>query len=184
MPESAIADYITYWLEHFAEPSIRRTTYATYEGDVRLRIIPGIGKRKLKSLQAAHIRDVLTGLRTTCQCCEAFLSRTEARMFCAARRYNCRRPRCTLHLEPARDRCCGDDTRPLHLLSSNGPHHQTAALAAPGDRHTAELDPARRRHLRVFECGAVVRTKFVVTTVVKSTVRRDRHSAVRVNYLL
>jgi integrase len=65
----SVAEYMTYWLEHIAEPSIRRTTYATYEGDVRLHIIPGIGRRKLKSLQAAHIRDWLTSLRTTCQCC-------------------------------------------------------------------------------------------------------------------
>jgi integrase len=64
-----VADYMSYWLEHIAEPSIRRTTYATYEGDVRLHIIPGIGKRKLKSLQAAHIRTWLNELRTTCQCC-------------------------------------------------------------------------------------------------------------------
>jgi hypothetical protein len=27
-----VADYMAYWLEHIAEPGIRRTTYATYEG--------------------------------------------------------------------------------------------------------------------------------------------------------
>jgi integrase len=64
-----VSEYMTYWLEQIAEPSIRRTTYATYEGDIRLHIIPGIGKRKLKSLQAAHIRTWLNDLRTTCQCC-------------------------------------------------------------------------------------------------------------------
>lgn len=64
-----IAEYMSYWLDHIAEPGIRRTTYATYEGDVRLHIIPGIGKRKLKSLQASHIREWLNSLRTTCQCC-------------------------------------------------------------------------------------------------------------------
>jgi integrase len=63
-----VADYMAYWLQHIAEPSIRRTTYATYEGDVRLHIIPGIGKRKLK-LKAAHIRACLNDLRTTCQLC-------------------------------------------------------------------------------------------------------------------
>lgn len=47
----SVADHMTYWLANIAEPSIRRTTYATYEGDVRLRINPGIGMRKLKSLQ-------------------------------------------------------------------------------------------------------------------------------------
>jgi hypothetical protein len=36
--------------------SIRRTACATYEGDVRRHIIPGIGKRKLKTVQAAEIR--------------------------------------------------------------------------------------------------------------------------------
>jgi integrase len=60
---------MTYWLQHIAEPSIRRTTYATYEGDVRSHIVPGIGKRKLKALQATHIRAWLNQLRTTCQCC-------------------------------------------------------------------------------------------------------------------
>ncbi|MDC8974666.1 tyrosine-type recombinase/integrase [Mycobacterium marinum] len=64
-----VAEYMNYWLEHIAEPSVRRTTYATYEGDVRLHIIPGIGNRKLKSLQASHIRAWLTGLQTRCQCC-------------------------------------------------------------------------------------------------------------------
>ena len=64
-----VADYMTYWLENIAEPSIRRTTYATYEGDVRLHIVPCIGKRKLKSLQPADIRAWLTGLQTKCQCC-------------------------------------------------------------------------------------------------------------------
>ena len=64
-----VADYMAYWLEHIAEPSIRRTTYATYEGDVRLHIIPGIGKRKLKTLQASEIRLWLNQLRTRCQCC-------------------------------------------------------------------------------------------------------------------
>ena len=38
-----VAEYMKYWLQHIAEPSIRRTTYATYEGDVRLHIVPGIG---------------------------------------------------------------------------------------------------------------------------------------------
>ena len=39
-----VSEYMTYWLEQIAEPSMRRTTYATYEGDIRLHIIPGIGK--------------------------------------------------------------------------------------------------------------------------------------------
>ncbi|MGO9381511.1 MAG: N-terminal phage integrase SAM-like domain-containing protein [Mycobacterium sp.] len=64
-----VAEYMSYWLEHIAKPSIRRATYATYKGYVRLHVVPGIGNRKLKSLQAAHIRAWLTGLQTRCQCC-------------------------------------------------------------------------------------------------------------------
>ena len=64
-----VGDYMRYWLNEVAEPSIRRTTFTTYEGAVRLHIIPGIGKRKLKTLQAAHIRVWLNALRKTCQCC-------------------------------------------------------------------------------------------------------------------
>jgi hypothetical protein len=64
-----VGEYMAYWLEHIAEPSVRRTTYATYEGDVRLHIVPGIGRRKLKTLQASDIRRWLNQLRTRCQCC-------------------------------------------------------------------------------------------------------------------
>lgn len=64
-----VAEYMRYWLHEVAEPSIRRTTFTTYEGAVRLHIVPGLGRRKLKALQAAHIRSWLNGLRTTCQCC-------------------------------------------------------------------------------------------------------------------
>ncbi|MEU4803015.1 site-specific integrase [Actinosynnema sp. NPDC023587] len=64
-----VGEYLTFWLYQVAEPGIRRTTFTTYEGAVRLHIIPGIGKRKLKQLQAVHIRTWLNGLRTKCQCC-------------------------------------------------------------------------------------------------------------------
>ena len=64
-----VADYMSYWLEHIAEPSIRRTTYATYEGDVRLHIVPGIGKREAEVIAGGPHREWLTKLRTTCQCC-------------------------------------------------------------------------------------------------------------------
>lgn len=64
-----VGEYMHYWLYEVAEPSIRRTTFTTYEGAVRLHIIPGIGKRKLRALQAAHIRTWLNSLRTRCQCC-------------------------------------------------------------------------------------------------------------------
>lgn len=64
-----VAEYMRYWLNEVAEPAIRRTTFTTYEGAVRLHIVPGLGRRKLKALQAAHIRTWLNSLRAVCQCC-------------------------------------------------------------------------------------------------------------------
>lgn len=98
-----VADYMTYWLENIAEPSIRRTTYATYEGDVRLHIVPGIGKRKLKSLQPAHIRAWLTGLQTKCQCCGQGKDAARAEKFKA---------RCCA-LQPPQ--CCNDVLSPSSI---------------------------------------------------------------------
>ncbi|MGB0963874.1 MAG: hypothetical protein ACPGVY_14390, partial [Mycobacterium sp.] len=89
----SVADYMTYWLANIAETSIRRTAYATYEGDVRLRINPGIGMRKLKSVQASDLRLWLNPLRTRCQCCAP--GKDERRKL----------PRCCAKEEPA---CCRD----------------------------------------------------------------------------
>ncbi|MET8875587.1 tyrosine-type recombinase/integrase [Nocardia sp. NPDC004604] len=64
-----VRQYLGRWLTTVAEPSIRGTTFVTWEALVRLYMIPGIGKYKLKALQARHIRDWLNGLPTQCQCC-------------------------------------------------------------------------------------------------------------------
>ena len=129
-----VAEYMSYWLEHIAEPSIRRTTYATYEGDVRLHIIPGIGKRKLKSLQAAHIRTWLNDLRTTCQCC------TQGRD--AARKC----PRCCAMPSP---RCCNA------VLSASSIRHVLrvlrAALQDAVDEEMLSRNVARLVQLRVTD---------------------------------
>src|SRR6476660_4525130 len=58
-----------YWLTEIAQPSVRETTFSSYELLVRLYVVPGLGKRKLRALQAQHLRTWLNGLRTTCQCC-------------------------------------------------------------------------------------------------------------------
>ncbi len=129
-----VAEYMTYWLEHVAEPNIRRTTYATYEGDVRLHIVPGIGKRKLKTLQAAHIRTWLTQLRTVCQCCAQ--GKDTAR----------KTPRCCAMDQPT---CCND------TLSSSSIRHILRVLrAALQDAVEEELlnrNVARLVQLRVTD---------------------------------
>src|SRR5919206_1038324 len=64
-----VKDYLTYWLHQIAEPAVRRTTFASYEPLVRLYLIPGLGKRRLRDLRAPHIRTWLNTVAQTCQCC-------------------------------------------------------------------------------------------------------------------
>jgi integrase len=129
-----VAEYMAYWLEHIAEPSVRRTTYATYEGDVRLHIIPGIGKRKLKTLQAAEIRLWLNQLRTRCQCCAQGKDKTR------------QTPRCCAKDEPE---CCQD------LLSPSSIRHVLrvlrAALQDAVDEELLSRNVARLVQLRVTD---------------------------------
>ena len=132
-----VGEYMKYWLDHIAEPSIRRTTYATYEGDVRLHIVPGIGNRKLKSLQAAHIRVWLTGMQKTCQCClqgkDAARARTSKARCCAL----------------ASPRCCRD------VLSASSIRHilrvLRAALQDAVDEELLSRNVARLVQLRVTD---------------------------------
>ena len=107
---TTVRDYLEYWLYEVAEPAIRRTTFATYEGAVRLHIVPGIGKRKLKSLQAPHIRTWLNGVSEICQCCaqgkdakRATSPRQTARC-CAKDRPSVAR---TIFRQARSDTCCG-----------------------------------------------------------------------------
>ncbi|WP_082853972.1 MULTISPECIES: tyrosine-type recombinase/integrase [Nocardia] len=66
---ATVGEYLRHWLVNVAQPEVRPTTYVTYELLVRLYMVPGLGKRKLRALQADHIRTWLNGLRTRCQCC-------------------------------------------------------------------------------------------------------------------
>ncbi len=136
-----VADYITYWPEHIAEPSIRRTTYATYEGDVRLHIVPGIGKRKLKTLQAPEIRLWLNQLRTRCQCCAQ------------GKDVNRKTPRCCAKEGPE---CCQD------VLSSSSIRHVLRVLrAALQDAVDEKL--LSRNSPDWFSCGSPMTEKSVAS---------------------
>ncbi|WP_067811186.1 tyrosine-type recombinase/integrase [Nocardia beijingensis] len=64
-----VAQYLQHWLETVAKPEVRVTTYTTYEALVRLYMVPGLGKKKLRALQARDIRAWLAKLREQCQCC-------------------------------------------------------------------------------------------------------------------
>ena len=53
---ATVEQYMQYWLTEIAQPSVRETTFSSYELLVRLYVVPGLGKRKLRALQAQHIR--------------------------------------------------------------------------------------------------------------------------------
>jgi len=64
-----VGKYLQQWLEDVARHQVRPTTYRSYEQLVRLYLVPGLGKKKLRALQAQHVRTWLSGLATKCQCC-------------------------------------------------------------------------------------------------------------------
>lgn len=80
-----IANYMQYWLSEVARPTVRPTTFSSYELLVRLYIAPGLGKRKLRQLQAPHIRTWLTGLRSVCQCCAQAKDQQRSTARCCAK---------------------------------------------------------------------------------------------------
>ena len=67
-----VGKYLQQWLEDVARHQVRPTTYRSYEQLVRLYLVPGLGKKKLRALQAQHVRTWLSGLATKCQCCAQF----------------------------------------------------------------------------------------------------------------
>ena len=90
---STVEQYMQYWLTEIAQPSVRETTFSSYELLVRLYVVPGLGKRRLRALQAQHIRTWLNGLRTICQCCvqgkDADRARKDKARCCAKKPAEC-----------------------------------------------------------------------------------------------
>ncbi|MBV9639843.1 MAG: hypothetical protein JO330_09860 [Mycobacteriaceae bacterium] len=81
-----VGQYMLYWLSEIAQPSVRATTYSSYELLVRLYIVPGLGKWKLRALQAQHIRTWLNGLQSICQCCAQGKDARHEQPRCCARK--------------------------------------------------------------------------------------------------
>lgn len=50
-----VADWLTYWLEHVAKPSVSEYTYSGYRVDVHHHLIPGVGAHWLDKLQPEHL---------------------------------------------------------------------------------------------------------------------------------
>lgn len=83
-----VAAFLSYWLESIVKPNLAPLSYVSYEGYVRLYIVPHLGTKRLDKLAVRDVREWLTNLASTCQCC--------------AQGKDARRP-------AARQRCCAVD---------------------------------------------------------------------------
>lgn len=64
-----LAAFLTYWLDSIVKPNLAPLSYVSYEGYVRLYIAPHLGPKRLDKLSVRDVREWLTKLATTCQCC-------------------------------------------------------------------------------------------------------------------
>jgi integrase len=51
-----VGEYITQWLSDSAKPTVKATTYRTYESQIRNHIVPALGKLKLSRLTPAQLQ--------------------------------------------------------------------------------------------------------------------------------
>ncbi|MBD0738962.1 tyrosine-type recombinase/integrase [Streptomyces sp. CBMA29] len=86
-----VAQFLAYWLESIVKPNLAPLSYVSYEGCARLYINPHLGAKRLDKLTVREVREWLTKLAGTCQCC--------------AQGKDAKRPK--EHANPARrQRCC------------------------------------------------------------------------------
>jgi integrase len=62
-------NYLAYWLKEEVEVNLKPLTAATYETAVRLYIVPFLGPKRVDRLSVRDVREWLTKLGATCQCC-------------------------------------------------------------------------------------------------------------------
>ncbi|MGI8927232.1 MAG: tyrosine-type recombinase/integrase [Tepidiformaceae bacterium] len=61
--KQTVAQFLTRWLNDDAKQSVRPSTFASYESNVRTRIVPALGQMALSSLTGQHIEALLGVLR-------------------------------------------------------------------------------------------------------------------------
>jgi hypothetical protein len=64
-----VAAFLSYWLESIVKPNLAPLSYVSYEGSVRLYIVPHLGCKRLDKLTVRDVREWLTNLAGICQCC-------------------------------------------------------------------------------------------------------------------
>ncbi|NLU68470.1 site-specific integrase [Streptomyces sp. HNM0574] len=67
---STVAQYLRYWLAEEVKPNRRPKTYQGYESVVRTHLVPGLGKKKIRTLRAQEVRAWVNRVRIECQCCK------------------------------------------------------------------------------------------------------------------
>ncbi|WP_301128867.1 site-specific integrase [Streptomyces cacaoi] len=65
-----LEDYLAYWLAKVVKVNRRPKTYQGYESVVRVHLVPGLGRKKIRTLRAAEVRTWLTRVASECQCCK------------------------------------------------------------------------------------------------------------------
>ncbi|MGH3265977.1 MAG: site-specific integrase, partial [Trebonia sp.] len=78
--------FLGYWLEHVVKPNSKPKTYEGYEGIVRVHLVPALGRKRVKSVQAADVRLLLLRAGNRCRCCEEGIdaARPEKQRRCCA----------------------------------------------------------------------------------------------------
>lgn len=78
--------FLAYWLEHVVKPGSKPKTYEGYEGIVRVHLVPTLGRKRIKSVQAADVRRLLLRAGNRCRCCEEGIdaARPEKQRTCCA----------------------------------------------------------------------------------------------------
>lgn len=78
--------YLAYWLEHIVRPISKPKTYEGYEGIVRVHLVPTLGRKRVRSLQASDVRLLLVRAAHRCRCCEEGIDarRRESQRKCCA----------------------------------------------------------------------------------------------------
>ncbi|WP_329811610.1 site-specific integrase [Streptomyces sp. GSL17-113] len=65
-----LEEYLNYWLAKVVKVNRRPKTYQGYESVVRVHLVPGLGRKKIRTLRAAEVRTWLARVATECQCCK------------------------------------------------------------------------------------------------------------------
>lgn len=65
-----LEDYLTYWLATVVRVNRRPKTYQGYESVARVHLVPGLGRKKIRTLRASEVRTWLAQVASECQCCK------------------------------------------------------------------------------------------------------------------